>query len=379
MTEQRFSVSRMIFGAFLVFIVALFVKNSQLAIEFVNKGLLLCARVMIPTLFPFMVIAEIIVRSGVGEMLSRPLCRALRPALGVGEEGMCALTLGVLCGFPVGARTASAYYRNGKLSKRELHQIICCGNIPSSAFVVGAVGTGLFGDVRLGWILFTMALCAAFLTGCIFRKILPHGGNWDAIPSRSGKTTPGRETDFSFHLGMFSESVTGAASSMLNVCATVILFSALIGCLTSFCDALLLPPVVRTLVFGLFEMTTGVCEASALSGGTTALLLCAAFLGWAGLSVHCQIFSVCTECPLSLGWFWLSRLMQTGFCLGGMTLLTLTGMFDSLNVPRPLHSTFSETLGGGAKISLVGTVFLIFFLIASVAWIVRIRQRKRVG
>ncbi len=339
----------------------LLMKHTELASEAVGRGLVLCARVMIPSLFPFMVIAELTVRSGVGRVVARPVARLLKHVFGVGEAGSCALVLGALCGFPVGARVAAAYYRGGELDTREFNHVLCFCNVPSSAFLIGAVGHSLFGDARIGRAMLALCLGAAALIGLLFRFLLPHR------VAVSEKPPPVSVPDNGASGSLLSASIASAAGGMQSVCATVLVFSALVGVLGQYADALGLSDVARGAVFGLLELSTGVAEASAFADAKAAAVLCAAMAGWAGLSVHCQILSVCDGCPLALVPFWISRLLQGLLCGGGMWLLIRTGLLEVQGV------THGASVGAWAQTGLYGRIWqavcMIGFLAATAAWL----------
>ena len=94
------------FGFMSIFCLACILRNSEVAIAGMTRGLKLCVSTVIPSLFPFMVLSELIVSSGavvpVGKLLSRPF----RWLFGIRGEGSVAVLLGALCGFPVGAKSA---------------------------------------------------------------------------------------------------------------------------------------------------------------------------------------------------------------------------------------------------------------------------------
>ena len=52
----------------------LVLRNADAAVEYMGRGLTLCARTVIPSLFPFMVLSELLVSSGAGEA-KRSTCR----------------------------------------------------------------------------------------------------------------------------------------------------------------------------------------------------------------------------------------------------------------------------------------------------------------
>ena len=286
----------------------------------VARGLQLCVRTMIPSLFPFMVLSELLVSSGLCRRLVRPLGRLLRPLLGVSESGAGAWLMGMLCGFPVGARVAASLYRSGEMDESEFCHVICFCNVPSTAFLVSAVGASMLGEPRLGWCLVGTTLGACVLVGALLR-LYGKRGSAHTLTHRTMPHEPRRSAG-----EMIGAAISSAATAMLQVCATVVIFCALIGTLTQYADACGVPPAWRAVVFGLLELSTGASAAASLGERTTAAVLCAAVAGWGGLSVHCQILSVCDGCPVPLGRFFLSRAWQALLSGAGMALILHSGM-----------------------------------------------------
>ena len=58
-----------------LFFIALLLKNPDISIQYVTRGLRLCCTAVIPTLFPFMVLSELLVRTGGGARLPRQCAR----------------------------------------------------------------------------------------------------------------------------------------------------------------------------------------------------------------------------------------------------------------------------------------------------------------
>ena len=317
--------------------VLLYLRHGTVAAEAVRRGLTLCAKTLIPSLFPFMVVAELTVRCGVGRSLARPLVRVFGRVLGLSESGGCALVLGMLCGFPVGAKVAASCYRSGTMDERELNGVLGMCSVPSAAFLMGAVGEGLLGSASIGKALLGLTVCSALAVGALLHFV-PRTRATHAA-RRPGNAAADNERDAS----MLSSSVSSAASAMLGICATVVVFSALIGVLEPYLQAMGLPALARAALCGVLELSTGTARAAALPP-TEAAVLCAAMAGWAGLSVHCQILSVCDGCPVSLGRFWLSRALQAALCGGGMWLLLRTGVIalPSVSGTSPVGSAAGE-------------------------------------
>ena len=275
------------FSVACVFMLLLVLKNSEIAIDYVTQGLKLSVKSVRPSLFPFMVISELIVRSGAASALSRPLARPARSLFGVSKEGAAVFLLGALCGFPIGARSAVRLYDDGKISASELVSLMDFSNNPSSAFVISAVGVSLFGNRRFGLVLYVITLFSAVSVG-IIRNI--------------GKKSKGEETNVSSRARVsslivsdFTDAVTSGALGVINVSAFVIFFCVIVGTLGRVLDAFGAPHNVRVLVFSVVEMTGGASAASTVTPTYLGALLVAFCLGWSGISVHCQVLSLCGE------------------------------------------------------------------------------------
>lgn len=110
-----------------------------------------------------------------------------------------------------------------------------------------------------------------------------------------------------------SGAVTGAAESVISVCAFVIFFSALTGVLRALLERLGLDGAPSALLLGFFEMTGGVSAASALPLPQS-VFLTAAVVGWSGLSVHFQLVALCKEQRLSFAPYFVSKLISAALC-----------------------------------------------------------------
>ena len=293
-----------------LFCLLLILKNPEIAADAVGNGLLLCAKSVVPSLFPFMVISELAVSANLIAYLPSRLLAPMRRALGLSDTGCAAVLLGLLCGSPIGARSAVLALGQGKIEKREAERILTCSLCPSSAFVIGALGITLLKDRRLGIIIYFSALISALLTGVLFRLV---GGSAatssDFSPPRLQKRSAA---------SLFTAAVAGATGSILLVSAYVVFFSALMGALGSVLGRFSSSAPLSAVLFCLLELSGGVGCAATLASPTLALLLCSFAVGWSGLSVHCQLQSICEECGISLRPYLLSKLLQGVLC----TLLT---------------------------------------------------------
>jgi sporulation integral membrane protein YlbJ len=311
----------------------LLLLQPQAAIDSMWRSMQLCAKTIIPSLFPFLVVADLLVSSGVGERMGGWLSRPICAVFGVSRCGAVVYLLGILCGFHVAARTAAAYVRRGKITTEEMEHLLCFCNVPSAAFVIGAVGVSLYRDAALGRLLYLAALLSAAVVGVLLR------------PSRNLRSLKCSEGNFRTDASACDEGLTGAiaaaAAGMLSVIATVLFFGAVVGSASALLEKMLFLAVggeraggalLRCLICGIFEMTGGVSMAAELAvdanGGAFASLsplFSAGILGWGGVSVHLQLLSACGEYrgQVHVGKFYLARLLQALVCVLTIMLAVL--------------------------------------------------------
>lgn len=295
--------------AMICFAFALFFRNSEIAIEYIKKGLLLCASTIIPSLFPFMVLSDIAVSAGLGDLLAKYLRTPMRRLFGISGEGACALLLGILCGFPVGAKSAISLYEVGRISRSECERLIPLCSVPSIAFCVNVVGVSVFQSSRAGWLFWASAILSSLTTGIIgnllaFKKSPP--SNEHALPSKP----PSK-----FRPSDLVRAVESSTKAVLIVCGYVIFFSALMGTLSAPLDFFSVPYPLKTLISGALELTTGVSLCKNISPLTARTALCALFVGWSGLSVHFQIFSICEGKGIDFKKYLFTKLFHGLICI----------------------------------------------------------------
>ena len=335
------------------------------AIEGAKEGLTLCFNVIIPSLFPFFVLSSLVVDLGLAAYLGRLLEKVMRPLFRVSGSCAAALAMGFIGGYPVGARTALQLYQQGQCTKREAERLLAFCNNSGPAFILGVVGAGVFGSGKVGLLLYLTHAAASILVGLLFRF---YGGKEPPRRSRSVRAT----IETVRASAAFTGAVGKALQSTLNICAFVVFFAVLLrllsayGVLTGLAGLLSVFGVgeewARRLVAGLLELSSGV---SSLSGaGVGGVSMAAFMLGWAGLSVHCQVLSFIGDSGLSV------RTYIAGKLCHGLIAAALTyGLTRLLPLSEPVSSYLAdqaESIAGldfsSALTISLATVFVVWSL-----------------
>ncbi len=292
----------------LFFCFALLLRRADVATTGMQKGLSLCARAIVPSLFPFLVLSELLVASGVGEWLTAPLSRPLGRLLGLSPAGCCAVVLGLVCGFPIGARCAILAYEKGTMTRAECERAIACSSIPSSAFLISTVGTTLWKDAKFGTWLYFAAILSSLLSGILLyvvQKRKEKEDKKDVAPS---------PVKLHFDKGMFPSAVRNATMSTLLICAYVVFFSTLTGAVGLILGRFGANETTHVILSALLELSGGVSAAAGLANQHFAIILTGVAVGWSGISIHCQMLSLCDGHELSTRPYFIAKLMQAILC-----------------------------------------------------------------
>jgi len=344
-----------------IFLFVLLFLDSEIASEQMRRGMRICFDTLVPSLFPFMVISELLVRSGACEPVSRLIGRPMETLFGVSRECASALLLGIVCGFPVGAKAAASLYSRGDISKKDCEHLLSFCNFPSAPFVIFAVGEGMFGSRDVGILLYCTVLFSGLLYGILFRR---KGGKSENF--KVSKSDLSNEKA----LSLFSSSVVSAASSVISVCAFVTFFTCFVGCISSLFGAASSSPL-RALLFSFFELTSGCAVCTSIAEPRIALILAAAACGWSGLSVFLQIYSLTRTDGVALSL--VPYIRSKVFCslIGALVTAMVTYIFPSFaEITNFAEDAFSSVISYPQTFTVAVNIIFVLAL-------VKLLDRKR--
>ena len=99
-------------------------------------GLLLWFRTVLPTLLPFLILSNLLIRTGGVHILAGVLGPCIRHLFHVSDHGSFAVLTGFLCGYPMGAKTTSELVLSGDISEKEGAYLLSFCNNASPMFIM---------------------------------------------------------------------------------------------------------------------------------------------------------------------------------------------------------------------------------------------------
>lgn len=274
----------------------LLLRQAETAAQAVRDGVQLCLTSVIPALFPFFAVSSLLVALGAAEAAGRALARPFGRLFRCGGAGCAALLLGLVGGYPVGARTAAELVRRGELSPAEGARLLTFCNNAGPAFAVGVAGVTVFSSGRIGVYLYLIHVTAALAAGLLLcRRGSPSAAAPPPAPVRTGLAQ------------RFLSAVTDAAAAMGRVCAFVVFFLVLLHLAETATGPWSAPAA------GFMELTNGILR---LTPDRRGFVTAAALLGWGGLSVHCQTAAVTAGSGIPMGRYLPAKAVQAALSAG---------------------------------------------------------------
>lgn len=291
-----------VLNVFAVIITVLMIFFPEKSIMYSKQALGICYEIIIPSLFPFFVCSGILVYSGFAQTLSSLFRPVMKPLFNVNENGAAAFVLGIISGYPLGAVTACQLYEGAYLSKSEAERLLAFCNNSGPLFILGAVGTAMFKNSKIGIILYISHIISAVLVG-----ILAGFYNKDKFCAPKSRIRNAYENPSE----IFSKVLLNSINSILTVCGAIIFFFTVSGIVIG-----LMPfsPALNALFSALLEFTGGIKKISLLSVPLNLRIIASSFsVGFAGLCVHIQVMAVTSRYGLSLKPYVIGKFLHGAF------------------------------------------------------------------
>lgn len=268
---------------FCVFMLLCAVVFPAEAAESIMSSLSLAVRRVVPSLFVFSALAALFARIGLFTRAGR-----LGRLFGLSPACTAVALCGLLCGFPTSAVCAHALWESGEADAGEMRAVLPFCSNAGMAFVVGAVGNGMLGSRRAGYMLFLMQTVLSIVFILLFCRSKSVAA---MLPVRAKKESLSHA---------LVASVSAAGGAMLAVCAFIAFFGAAADMICLVFPSV--PPLLRAVICSFFEISRGCAEFSGAAELSPLLrYVGVAFaLGFSGVSVACQISERAGEISISV-------------------------------------------------------------------------------
>ncbi|QGG48106.1 sporulation integral membrane protein YlbJ [Heliorestis convoluta] len=320
----------LLFLLFLFFLAPLMVYYPQESLIAARDGLHLWFTVALPALFPFLVVAELIMNLRLASLVGLFLEPLMRPLFRLPGPAGVVVAVGFTTGFPIGAIMTTRLIEQGLLTRSEGERLALFTNNASPLFLLGVVGTALLGQPEIGLLIACSHYGANFLLGIFYgfsarnseiSKPIIQG----SLLSRIGLEWNRFLSDTKPPGEVIGQSVIKAMNNVIAIGGYLIFFtvvfrlfyaSGILDSLIRLFETILqwfhfTPELAKGLLAGLMEMTIGCQQVVATDAPLLEKVLLLSFiLAWSGLSIQAQVAAFLVQSAVPIHRYVKARLYQ---------------------------------------------------------------------
>ncbi len=279
-----------------IIILFIYLTNVKNISKSVLDSLRKCYNTVIPTLFPTLLISNLLI--GINKSHDGKRGKIF-DILGNCKIYSIHILTGMLCGFISGPKAICEDYQNKKTDEQTITNSVALSSNAGLGFIIGTVGITLYNDFKFGIYLYFSQIASALVTFLIFKR-------------KARINYEESYTNEKINLSkIILKAVTSAIHSMLIICSFSILANAIISIIT---DNLNFNYIFEVFLFSFFDFSSAIFKIQGLNNEILKLFLIGFSIGFAGISVHLQTFSVCEGCPLNKFKFFIFKLIQAILC-----------------------------------------------------------------
>ena len=254
----------------------------------------------------------------------------MRPLFNIPGIGSYALIMGIISGYPIGAKIVVDLKQQGFCTKEEAERMIAFTNNSGPLFILATVGISLFGNTTIGILLLFTHILASLSVGILFRFWKK---NITSTLTYTFQNIKAKEKVGFYNLGdILGKSILSAIKSVILIGGFIVLFSVILSILKnsyfiSFISKVISPFLQAfgiedtrfssSIVCGILELTNGITQLSSIpcKNISTNITLSAFLLGFGGLSVLLQVYSIISKADISIKPYFIGKLLHGIFAV----------------------------------------------------------------
>lgn len=275
----------------------LFIINRELVFNTVGFSLDIWITSVLPALFPFFVISDILISYDVIRYIPKVIKNLFKKLFNVSDNGLVVIILSMLSGFPSNARNIKNMYNSNKISKKEGEHLLYFTHFSNPMFILGTLVSIFLKKKELGLIIFISHYLPNIIIGILLRKL------------NTSKLDINYNNDINNNFGLvLTKSIRKSLDSVFNILGTLTVFliiSSLLINVFNFNNG------ISLLIKSILELTSGLKELSNFNLSNSYLVIASScILSFGGLSVHMQVINELSDTDISYSNFFIGRIIQ---------------------------------------------------------------------
>lgn len=273
------------------------ILNNKMVYSTISNSLNIWTNTLIPSLFPFFIISDILIDYNIIRYIPRKIKMFLCKVFNISESALVILLLSMISGFPSNARNTKTMYDKKLLSNDEASYILMFTHFSNPLFILTTVGLVFFNNNKLGYIILIAHFTSNIILGVLFRN--------NNVPTSSHYSSH----EFEGHFGIIlTNSIKHAIDTLLLIFGTLTVFLVISSVLINRFN---LGSYLSMILKGILEITMGLQSLSLLNiSDIYKVVIATMLISFGGFSVHMQVVSQLVDTDIRYREFFHGRVYQ---------------------------------------------------------------------
>ena len=271
--------------------------HTKLIINIFYEATISWYKNLLPTLFPFFLITDLLSNYGFVEFISKMFGKIMK-LFKLPEKTSYAFFMSMFSGFPGNSKLIKELLDNNEITQNDANKLLTLTHFSNPLFIIGTIGIIFLNNQKLGILILIVHYLTNFINGLLFRNIYQEKNIINNKKER--KTLPLIKT--------LLKSINNAINAMFLIYGIIIFTSLLTNIITI---NLHLSSFQKSILTSFLEITQGlkliVNESITISQKVSLITF---FLSFGGISIHMQVMGILSDYKINYKIYLLSRIIH---------------------------------------------------------------------
>lgn len=331
---------------FITIFICFLLFNSNVISTTVKQNVELYLYNLLPAVFPFIFITNVLIESGIAYNLSYGLSKVVSKLFKIPKSTCPAIIMGLLLGYPNAATYISTLHSKGEIDNNCVSKLLAYTSNANPAFILSTIGIGFYANIQIGIILIISHFLSAIILGILLRNV-----DINIIQQNTQNSyTLNEKTG-----GNIFNTITTSIFKTLKTLGIIFCFTVIFAIISSLiCNILKLSETTTSILTAIFELTNGMKSIANTSLSiNTKVMLSSFFLSFGSLMIIYQIYAVVHKCNISFLKFILYKIFHG--ILSAIITYILLMVIEVQDITIPTFSNIQSVL----KYSLPELVYVL--------------------
>lgn len=362
-----FKYKKLVTNIIIFVIIFYLLMHSKILVASISQSINIFLTKLVPALFPYLLITELLINSGKVHNLSYGLSSCIAKIFRIPQNTTASVIIGFLLGYPNSAKYILNMYNNKQINSQVATMLVAFTSNANISYIIATVGIGIFESIEIGIILTLSHFLSSIIIGIFFT---PSYNN--SIIQQTNINSNSFEKIYS-PFELLYTSIHGTLKTLSYIFAYTVIFSLIP---TIILNDLPLSQPLKVVITGLFEISNGINSIYALDLRTDFKLILTSFvLSFSSLMILVQIFSFVFKAKVKFKDLLKYKLLQ-GVISSIITYVIITYIYSPIQSVFTSYDTF---ISNKILPSTIYMVSICITLILSLFFFRKKRQSKPVA